>query len=311
MKLEQDDVGRICKRVVDHDVDTQLVAEQFEISRRRVQQLAKEYRETDEIPILDTPGRKPYADHPDDLEERILEVRSSLNGGAVAVSNVLRVRDGISVDTNYVHEILEEYEHVTNNSNKQGRRRPWVRFERKFAGVTVHMDWYQNERGDRVLAVEDDASRFVYDMIETDSISAQASADLLDSVRESIDQPVPILEVITDHGPEFINTHTDERPCPNHLFEQYLAEHDIKHTLCKVGRPQSNGKIERFFQTYDKQRWRFDSLEEFLDFYNKERPHMSLKWDELETPYEAYHRLLADPQTDFDDPLETEVGSHE
>jgi transposase InsO family protein len=60
------------------------------------------------------------------------------------------------------------------------------------------------------------------------------------------------LEVITDHGSEFVNTHQDERPCLDHEFEQYLDDNDILHTLCKVGRPQSNGKIERFFQTYDK-----------------------------------------------------------
>lgn len=117
--------------------------------------------------------------------------------------------------------------------------------------------------------------------------------------------------MITDHGSEFVNTHQDKRPCLDHRFERYLHENNIKHSLCKVGRPQSNGKIERFFQTYEKQRWRFDSLEEFLDFYNKERPHMSLKWDKLETPYEAFHRLFPDPQTDLDEPLKNEVSTDE
>lgn len=49
MKLDQDDATQICKRVVDHGVGTAVVAEQFEVSRRRVQQLAKTYRETNEI----------------------------------------------------------------------------------------------------------------------------------------------------------------------------------------------------------------------------------------------------------------------
>ena len=52
MKLDQDDATRICKRVVNHGMDTGLVAEQFDISRRRVQQLAKIYRESGEIPQL-------------------------------------------------------------------------------------------------------------------------------------------------------------------------------------------------------------------------------------------------------------------
>jgi transposase InsO family protein len=205
----------------------------------------------------------------------------------------------------------QEYENVTENTNKQGRRRPWVRFEREHARVTVHMDWYQNEQGQQVLAVEDDASRRVFDMIEVDSSLASQSVDLLDSVREDLDTPIPILEVITDHGSEFINTHQDERPCLDHAFEGYLHETDIKHTLCKVGRPQSNGKVERFFQTYDKHRWRLGTLSEFLAFYNEERPHMSLNWDNLETPAEAFDRLLPPPADDLDEPLATEVNTDE
>jgi len=248
-------------------MDTGLVAEQFEISRRRVQQLVKEYRDSGEIPQLETPGPKPYGEYPADLEQRIPELRQRLGAGAVAIAHILRVRDDTSIDNNRVHAILGEAEHVSENPNKQGRRRPWIRFEREYAGVTVHMDWYCNERGQQVLAAEDDASRRVFDMIETDGSSASRGVELLDSVRTENDGPMPILEVITDHGSEFITTHRDERPCLDHDFESYLDNHEIKHTLCKVGRPQSNGKIERFFQTYDKHRWRFGTLDEFLIFY--------------------------------------------
>ena len=69
MKPDQDDVTQIRQRVVDHDVDTVLVAEQFEISQRRVQQLAKEYQYSGEMPQLETPGRDPYAEYPADLED--------------------------------------------------------------------------------------------------------------------------------------------------------------------------------------------------------------------------------------------------
>lgn len=124
MKLDQDDVTRICMRVVDHELDTQFVADQFEISRRRVQQLAEEYRERGEIPTLDTLGRDAYAEYPPDLEQRILEIHRSYDLGAEAVSNVLRVRDGISIDTNHVHTIMDENDHVTENPNKQGHQRP-------------------------------------------------------------------------------------------------------------------------------------------------------------------------------------------
>lgn len=150
-------------------------------------------------------------------------------------------------------------------------------------------------------------------MIGTESLSSATSVEVLDEARQvyEAESNVTILKVITNHSSAFINLHHEERPCPEHSFEGYLDENNIKHTLCKVGRPQSNGKIERFYQTYEKQRWRFDSLDEFLTFYNEERPHMSLDWDNLETPMEAFARLLPQPQTDVDDPLATEVSTHD
>ena len=65
------------------------------------------------------------------------------------------------------------------------------------------------------------------------------------------------------------------------------------------------------FQTYEKQRWRFDSLQEFLDLYTNVRPHTSLDWDNLEAPYDPFNRLLPDPKTDLEDPFETEVSTDE
>jgi putative transposase len=212
MKLDQDDAIRICERVVDHGMDTGLVAEQFEISRR-IQQLAKTYRETGEIPQLETPGHRPYADYPDDLEDCVLDVRQRLGAGAVVIAHVLRVRDGLSIANNRVHEILQEHDHVSENPTKQSHKRPWVRFERENTAVTVHLDWYRNDRGQQVLAVEDDASRRVFDMIETDSSSASQAVELLVNAVEEFDDPVPILEVITDHGSEFVNPRQNDRPC--------------------------------------------------------------------------------------------------
>jgi hypothetical protein len=38
---------------------------------------------------------------------------------------------------------------------------------------------------------------------------------------------------------------------------------------------------------------------------------MSLKWDKLETSYEAFNRLLPDPTADLDNLLKTEVTTDE
>jgi len=91
---------------------------------------------------------------------------------------------------------------------------------------------------------------------------------------------VPVKAVLTDNGREFCGT-------DNHPFELYLALNDIEHKRTKVRRPQSNGFVERFNRTVLdeffrlKFRERFyesvDSLQrdlnEWLIFYNNERPH--------------------------------------
>jgi transposase InsO family protein len=148
-------------------------------------------------------------------------------------------------------------------------------------------------------------------MIEIDRSSAAASVELLDSVQKQLDTPVPILEIITGQGSEFVNTRQNDRPDPEHEFEVYLHEHSIVHSFGKVGRPQTNGRIERFYQTYKKHRWRLGTLEVFLSFYNDVRPHMSLDWDNLETPADAFDRLLLSPAGELEDPLDTEVGTND
>ena len=46
----------------------------------------------------------------------------------------------------------------------------------------------------------------------------------------------------------------------------------IKQMLCKYNHPQSNGKMEKWFDTYNRHRDDFDNIQEFVDWYNRIRP---------------------------------------
>lgn len=99
-----------------------------------------------------------------------------------------------------------------------------------------------------------------------------------------------IKQRISDHGAQFIHTISGQSK-----FKTFLERQGIKQILCRIKHPQSNGKVEKWFQTYKRHRQAFATKEEFLNWYNEVRPHLSLEFDVLETPNQAFiHKMKAE-----------------
>jgi transposase InsO family protein len=91
-------------------------------------------------------------------------------------------------------------------------------------------------------------------------------------------------EIIADNGPEFGTSASLNKR--NHPFERMLIETGIKRRYMKPYRPQTNGKVERFWRTLNEdliEDTDFDSFEEledellkYLVYYNWERPHQGI-----------------------------------
>ncbi len=289
MGLSNDDVEKIISWVVKNGLSTEYTAEEFGVSQRRIQQLVQEYRESKRVPKLKKRGRKPYREYSEDLVKKIKQIWKKFRMGAVAIATRLRERHDIKIDNNKVHEILLENNMARENDNKKGRKKPWIRYERNHSLSAVHMDWHQNKHGKWICAVLDDSSRKILSAGEYDQRSAEASIELLDEAYEQYNEVRPIREVITDHGTEFYANKRDKDGEADHSFENYCKEKGIKQLLCKYNHPQSNGKIEKWFDTYEKHRYRFDSIDEFIDWYNEVKPHFSL---DLRTPEEVFWKRL-------------------
>jgi hypothetical protein len=58
-------------------------------------------------------------------------------------------------------------------------------------------------------------------------------------------------ELLTDRGSQFYANEGERKEKGISQFEAYLAEHGIKHLLCRVNHPQTNGKLERFYGVYE------------------------------------------------------------
>lgn len=295
MSLTNEEIELIILRVVKYDLDTGYVAGQYDVSRRRVQQLIKEYRDTDQLPTLRRRGRPPFADHPPDLEERVLRVHRKTRRGAVAIARYLRVRDGIRVGHDVVHGILEGAGLVKANPNMRRRKKPWIRYEREHSLSAGHMDWHYNSKLDKwVCAVLDDASRKILAGGEYDGRSSEAAISQLEEVLAKYGHIRRLREVITDHGTEFYANMRKKDGTADHAFENFCAEQGIKQILCKYNHPQSNGKIEKWFDTYERYREEFETFDDLVHWYNRLRPHSSLDEERLETPEMAFYRKLQD-----------------
>ena len=93
---------------------------------------------------------------------------------------------------------------------------------------------------------------------------------------------VRFAELLTDNGAEFASRANPRE----HPFELMLLELGIRHRYTRPYRPQTNGKIERFWRTLGDdlvEGATFDSLEhfatelgQFLIYYNELRPHQAL-----------------------------------
>lgn len=91
-------------------------------------------------------------------------------------------------------------------------------------------------------------------------------------------------EILSDNGPEFGPKSSQSKS--DHPFERMLIELGITHRYTRPYRPQTNGKVERFWRTIEDdllEGTHFDTVEELKDeiiqyiaYYNHQRPHSAI-----------------------------------
>ena len=165
------------------------------------------------------------------------------------------------------------------------RKKKWIRYERKHSLTAVHLDWYYDDQTETwVLPVLDDSSRKLLALEEVENATTDVSIDAMKKALKHGE----IQQCISDHGTQFIKNITDG----SSRFKDYLNSRNVKQILCRIKHPQSNGKIEKWFDIYRLHRNAFKTKEEFLYWYNEIRPHRSLNFAELETPQQAFVRKM-------------------
>jgi len=272
------------------------------VSHRRVEQLWHAYKQTGAIPTLKTPGRPKKISISLKDATLILEAYDKLKVNALTLESVLKHAHGLHVPHNVIHMILKENARALPQPSKQ-RRRKWVRYEREHSMSLWHTDWKQLNDGHWWIAYMDDASRLIMGYGVFQEATAENTIQILKQAISKYGLPH---EVLTDHGSQFYANEGERKEKGISQFETYLANHRIKHILARVNHPQTNGKLERFYGVYEQKQHQFKSIDEYVQWHNEIKPHLSLNIETLETPIQAFHRKQP-PKTDKLETAETLV----
>ena len=272
------------------------------ITPRHVKQLWQAYKRNGTIPVLKKPGRPKKA--PISLGDAALipEAYDKLKVNALTLESVLKHNHGLKLPHNRIHMILKEANRALPQPSKQ-RRRKWVRYEREHSMSLWHTDWKQLDTGEWWIAYLDDASRLVTGY----GVFTEATAEnTIRVLAQAIAKYGPPHEILTDRGSQFYANEGERKEKGISQFEKYLADHKIKHILCRVNHPQTNGKLERFYGVYEQKQHQFKSIDEYVQWHNEVKPHLSLNIETLETPIQAFHRKQP-PEQQTNIQLETRV----
>ena len=233
--------------------------------------------------------KKEFSQLPKKDVEFILQAHQKYKAGAVVLEYRLKKEEGLHIPHNRIHRVLKENNRAKNEPKKQQRRK-WIRYERKHSMSLWHTDWkYFSEQKKWFISYLDDASRMIMSHGTFDHATAENTIQVYLNAAKEYGDPRAVL---TDRGTQFYANEREDRERGVSKFEQFLQNRKVKHIVGRVNHPQTNGKIERFFSTINQKMHFFSNIDECILWYNEERPHMSLDWDNLETPKQAFYRKL-------------------
>jgi transposase InsO family protein len=255
------------------------LSDEFGIARQVLSRWWNRYAQHD-LAGLTPKSRRPHTS-PTRLGEatvrRILELRGQRR-------SVVWIARELELGYGTVQRLLEA--HGVNQLSRPARAKP-RRYEKTRPGELVHIDLkylpaLRNARNDFEFAAVDDFSREAVVSIRTDATSL-AAATFLEHVAATLSYPIEA--VLTDNAFAFTMRHALHSQRATR-FQQTCATLGIRHHLLRPYAPQSNGKVERFFRTIDDEclnvrplftfAARSRAVEEFVWYYNHERPHLSL-----------------------------------
>lgn len=270
------------------------VAEQLGISRATAYKWVRRYRTEGDTGLLDRSSRPRRSPRrlSDAAEAEILAARARWRYGPDRLGPLLgrppstvhrvlarrgfsRLRDADRVTAAPVRYVACHPGALVHQDHKKLGRIPDGGGWRALGRARRSTDRRHGVGYDHLEVIVDDASRYAVVVRVPDETSASAIGALEIAAAEFAALGVRIERVMTDNGANY-----------KRQFDAAVDALGARHKRTRLYRPQTNGKAERFIKTllaewayarpYTDDRDRSAALPEFVDFYNRRRPHTAI-----------------------------------
>src|SRR3989338_6762730 len=248
----------------------------YSVSIRTLKRWQKRFSKENSWSLIDA-SRKPNRIHykiTEQAKKEIITLRKQTGWGAKRLKRILFHLDLSKLKIN---NIIKEAG-LTRKEGNRGRRARYVRFQRKHANSLWHIDDSEFGEKGKIIAVIDDCSRYCLGILYVNHVDTNIVTRFLDELIKTFGKPK---QIISDNGSPYGLKSKQSR------FDRWCRKNKILHIRTRVKRPQTNGKVERLFQTIKKEiSFCNKDLEQFRYRYNHFRPHESLNW---QTPSQVFN----------------------
>lgn len=198
-----------------------------------------------------------------EIEKKIIKIKRQTGWGAE------KIEDYMGVGHTTINKILNKHGLIKPNENRR-KRIKYIRWQRKNPNSLWQIDHTdEQEKGFcYTLSVVDDCSRYSLALIQLKNITTENVIKVLDKLIKSHGKP---REILTDNGNVYGLTSQKSK------FDIWCRRNGIKHIRSAIHSPTTTGKVERLFQTMDRELvYCNNDFELFRMRYNHFRPHSSL-----------------------------------
>ena len=237
--------------------------------------------------LLDKKVGRPCLGLNEDFVEKVEQLRKETDYGSEKLHFVIK-KEGFSVSQRQIQRILD-LRGLTDPCEKRRGQRKYVRYQWPLSNYMWHCDW--SEYKDKwYCTFIDDRSRKMMAAGKLDNATTKNALFVL--YQAILNNEVCPAVLLSDKGTQFYASKYDKTGKKGlSEFEKEVAELGIDFWTSRRNHPQTNGKMEKWFDTMKKRFKKHpdESLQDFVKWYNEGRIHHALSYD---TPEKVYWEKL-------------------